>query len=117
MNVVNYSQQVISDRVTLIQLGQMLDNNNADAVAQTIAEAQTSGSKFVIIDFEFLEFLSSAGVGAIIGTIESFRELGGDIVLCNVSETTSHVLRVLDLFDFLTIAGTRQEAMTICEHS
>lgn len=117
MNVANYAQQVISDRVIAILLGQMLDANNADEVVQTIIEAQARGVKFVIIDFEKLEFLSSAGVGAIIGTIDSFRDIGGDIVLCNVSETTCHVLRVLDLLNFLTIVRTRQEAIAFCEQS
>jgi anti-sigma B factor antagonist len=111
----NFTEHPVSDRVTYITLGTILDNNNAESVVQAIVKAQARGCKFVIVDCERLEFLSSAGVGAILGTIEASRDQGGDIVLCNVSETISHVLRVLDLLEFLTLRANRQEALSACE--
>jgi anti-sigma B factor antagonist len=115
MSLMNFTEQPVSDRVTTITLGTILDNNNAESVVQTIVKAQERGCKFVVVDCERLEFLSSAGVGVILGTIEAFRDQGGDIVLCNLSETINHVLRVLDLLDFLTIRQSRQEALAACE--
>jgi anti-sigma B factor antagonist len=114
MNVMSFVEQPVSSQVTSIVLGKMLDNNNADSVVQAIVGARDRGCKFVIIDCESLEFLSSAGVGAILGTIEAFRDQGGDILLCNVSETISHVFRVLDLLDFLTIHKSRHDALAYC---
>jgi anti-anti-sigma regulatory factor len=35
--------------------------------------------------------------------VETSRENGGDIVLCGASDTVLHILRVLDLTEFLTI--------------
>jgi len=110
-----FIEQPVSERITTITLGQMLDNNNAESVVQTIVNAQERGCKFIIIDCEKLTFLSSAGVGAIIGTLEASRDQGGDIVLCNVSETICHVLSVLDLLSFLTVKGSVQEAIAACK--
>lgn len=99
---------------TVITSGTMLDNNNAHQLVDLITNEHTNGTKFVILDMKTLEFLSSAGVGAILGTVESFRERGGDIVLCNLSKTIHHILSVLDLAEFLTIKTSSAEAQELC---
>ncbi|SYZ72071.1 hypothetical protein TRIP_C20186 [Candidatus Zixiibacteriota bacterium] len=109
-----FTEQELTGHISLITLGNMLDNYNAEQLVQAILRAQERDFKYIIIDCERLEFLSSAGVGAILGTIETSRESGGDIILCNLSGTIAHVLQVLDLHDFLTTAATRQEALAIC---
>jgi anti-anti-sigma factor len=107
-------EQELSEQALLIRLGRILDNNNAGDLVQTITAAQGLGTKYLVVDCEELEFLSSAGVGAILGTIEKSREGGGDIVLCRLSPTIAHVFKVLDLFDFLTIVATRDDALVAC---
>ncbi|PWB68982.1 hypothetical protein C3F09_10785 [candidate division GN15 bacterium] len=104
----------VSDGTVLIELGRSLDNNNAEDLVRAITGAQAHGSKYIVLDCQRLEFISSAGVGAILGTIDASRDQGGDIVLCQVPETVAQVFRVLDLWDFLTILGARQEALAAC---
>ena len=88
--------------------GQALDNTNAHEMTEAICAAQGEGFKNIIIDMEGLEFLSSAGVGSMLGTVEVSREMGGDIVLCGPSEKIVHILEVLDLCDYLTILSREQ---------
>ena len=104
------------DRV-LLTTGTSLDNNNAHEMVAAIQSAQDDGFKYILIDTGTLEFLSSAGVGAVLGTIETSREMGGDIILCNLSESVLHVLKVLDLADYLTIAAGTKEAEAQCTAS
>lgn len=108
------TQKVLSDDTVLLGPGRVLDNNNAHEMVEVISKAQESGYKYIIVDFGELEFLSSAGVGSILGTIEISREAGGDIVLCNVRPTIMHVLEVLDLADYLTVKAGAQEAAAAC---
>lgn len=114
MNNHEFTRHPLTDDVLLMKLGQSLDNNNAHAVLETITTAHTEGYKYVIIDMVEVEFISSAGIGSILGTVEIFREKGGDIILCNVSNTVLHVLKVLDLDDFLTMKPTDAEAREFC---
>ena len=93
----NLEQTTLRDDVLLIRLGTTLDNNNAHEMVEEITGALDRGFKYLIIDMTSLEFLSSAGVGSFLGTVESAREAGGDIVLCNVPGNIMHVLEVLDL--------------------
>ena len=108
------TRYVITDETLVVKTSRMLDNNNAYVMAETITSAQAKGYKFIIIDMAGLEFLSSAGVGSILGTVETSREMGGDVILCNLSGTILHVLEVLDLADYLTIRPTEKEALTLC---
>lgn len=114
MDEQNITKRVLRDDTLVINPGQMLDNNNAHSMAGAIASAQASGYKFIIVNMANLQFLSSAGVGSILGNIETSREAGGDIILCNASETILHILGVLDLTDYLTIKSTEEEALTLC---
>ncbi len=114
METLSLTETEVSEGTVLIELGRMLDNNNAEELVSAISGAQTRGSKFIVLDCRRLEFISSAGVGAILGTIDASRDQGGDIILCDVPETVAHVFRVLDLWDFLTILGARQEALAAC---
>ncbi len=103
MENADISKQAIGRDTVRISPGKVLDNSNAHRMVDTITDAQAQGFKFILIDMTELEFLSSAGVGSILGTIEISRETGGDIILCNVPETVRHVLKALDIEDFLTI--------------
>lgn len=97
------TRQTLTHDTVRILPGRVLDNTNAHRMVETITSAQAEGVKYILIDMTDLEFLSSAGVGSILGTIEVSRETGGDIVLCNVPDTVRHVLRALDIEDFLTL--------------
>ena len=109
------TQSVLRDDTLVLNPGRLLDNNNAHEMVDAVTSAQAKGFKFIIVDMAELEFLSSAGVGSILGTVETSRDMQGDIILCNVSNTILHVLEVLDLADFLTIKSTMQDAAAICE--
>ena len=107
-------QQTLKDDTILIYPGKILDNSNAHEMVEALDEIRNKGFAYVIIDMSELEFLSSAGVGSILGNIEVFRENGGDIIICNTSGDISHVLQVLDLTDYLTIKEDQKEAVAFC---
>ena len=78
-----------------------------------ITAAQAYGYRYVIIDMAQLEFISSAGVGSLLGTVGESRSAGGDIILCNVSENIMDIFNVLDLADFFTIRPDKVEAVAL----
>jgi len=110
----SFANRKLADGVIVINPGRLLDNNNAHEMVAGIAEAQASGFRYIILDMAELEFISSAGVGSIIGTVESLREVGGDIVICNASPSILQVLELLDLSDYLTIRSNTNEAAAVC---
>lgn len=96
----------------ILRPGKVLDNTNAHEMTEAICGAQGEGFKNIIVDMDELEFLSSAGVGSILGTVEVSREMGGDIVLCGPSDKIVHILEVLDLCEYLTIKSREEVEQT-----
>ncbi len=105
------NQQTIGEKIVVFNPGKTLDNSNAHQMVEAITEAQNRGYIFIIVDMSDLEFLASAGVGSILGTVEISRETGGDIILCSIQDTVQHVLDVLDLTDYFTITKDPAEAI------
>jgi anti-anti-sigma factor len=64
----------------------------------------------VIVDLEEVEFISSAGAGSLVGNVEAFRSRGGDLIICNATDTVLHVFNILDLSDYLTIKTDLSQA-------
>lgn len=104
----------LSDSVIEIRTGRVLDNHNANVMVDLITRAQAEGNTHIVVNMSTMEFLSSAGVGSILGTVEISRETGGDIILCCVPPMIMHVLQVLDLHEYLTIETSVEEAAALC---
>ncbi|MBN2226225.1 MAG: STAS domain-containing protein [candidate division Zixibacteria bacterium] len=107
------TQEPVNDATVILKPEQILDNNNAYKMVEMITAAQAYGYRYIIVDMAQLEFISSAGVGSLLGTVGESRANGGDIVLCNVSENIMNILNVLDLADFFTIRSDKDEAVAV----
>ncbi len=55
------------------------------------------GQFTILLDCRQLNYISSAGLGAIMGLIETVRENGGDILLCSLQE---NVFAIFDTLGF-----------------
>jgi len=109
-----FSLESLNDFTMSINSGPRLDNNNAHELVEILTQAQSNGYQYIIMDMSQLTFISSAGVGSILGTVEAFRSRGGDIVLCNVPAEIMHILRVLDLVEYLTVKNSAEDAAHFC---
>ena len=69
---------------------------------------------YIILNLSGLEFISSAGVGSILGSVGTSRGMGGDIVLCNTSDKIRHIFEILDLCDYLTMVEDEETARGLC---
>ncbi len=58
------------------------------------------GKVKIVLDCSELEYISSAGLGVLIGHIEEIREKGGDLVICCASP---RVYQIFDLLGFTKI--------------
>ena len=60
----------------------------------------------VTLDFEKVSFISSAGVGILLGLVSSMRDGGGDAVFTRVPPKVSSVFHLLNLEDYFTIGDS-----------
>ncbi len=115
-NNLNYVS--INAETVKIIMGHTLDNSNVHEMVDMITTLQEKDYKYILVDMSLLTFISSAGVGSILGTVETSRENGGDIIIYGISENIKNIFQVLDLLDYLTIKEhyeTIKEQLQIAE--
>jgi anti-anti-sigma factor len=89
-----------------VTLGGDLDAKGALLVEQMLAQLLEKKIFRVTLDFEKVSFISSAGVGILLGLVSSLRDGGGDALFTKVPPKVSSVFRLLNLEDYFTIEDT-----------
>ncbi|HLO66707.1 MAG TPA: STAS domain-containing protein [Holophaga sp.] len=78
-----------------------------DALEKLVA----SGRFTILLDCRSLNYISSAGLGAIMGLIETVRENGGDILLCNLAENVFAIFDTLGFTQLYRVFPTDVDAL------
>jgi anti-anti-sigma factor len=66
----------------------------------------------IILNFEKLTYVSSAGVGLLVGNFKEIRKNGGDIKIAGLSLDVYKVFDILELTKVFRIFKTEQEAVS-----
>jgi anti-anti-sigma factor len=78
-----------------------------DALEKLVAE----GRYTILLDCKGLNYISSAGLGAIMGLIETVRENGGDILLCSLAENVFAIFDTLGFTQLYKVFTSEAEAL------
>lgn len=83
--------------VIILRLKGFLDAHTVAQFEASIQKLVRDGRYKIIVNMKSLEYISSAGLGVLMGFIEEVREHQGDIKLSDLSE---RVYKVFDLLGF-----------------
>jgi anti-sigma B factor antagonist len=98
---------------TVIELSGQLDAHTAPEFERFLEQTvRKEGRRRLILDFHDLEYISSAGLGVLMGLIEDVRSGGGDMKLAALPEKIYHVLDLLGFPVVFQIYTTVDEALT-----
>lgn len=97
---------------SVVALSGQLDAHTAPELEHFLEEMIRIEKKAkIVLDFSSLEYISSAGLGVLMGFVEETREAGGDIKLASVPEKIYHVLDLLGFPVVFSIRPTVAEAV------
>lgn len=65
----------------------------------------------IVVNCSGLSYIASAGLGAIMGSIEELRSNGGDLRLTNLNETVSNIFEILGFNHLYRIFPSESEAI------
>jgi anti-sigma B factor antagonist len=65
----------------------------------------------LVVNAVGLQYIASAGLGAMMGAIEEIREHGGDLRLCGLSESVLHIFEILGFHHLYRIFPSEAEAV------
>ncbi len=92
---------------TIIQLNGKLDANTTMIVEQTLLSEIAAGQKNLVIDCANMDFISSAGLKALIMAIKKTKVFGGTITLVALQRNVKDVLDMSGLLPLFIIQDTR----------
>lgn len=84
---------------------------NRQDLKNAVVEELEGGRRAVVIDFGDTDLIDSGGLGALVALYRHAEELGGTLVLANLSEELSALLRLTKLDTIFTVSSTVEEAL------
>jgi len=98
--------------VTVLELYKQLDAHTAPDFERFLEERIRNEQKLkLVLDFHGVEYISSAGLGVLMGLIEEVRSQDGDMKLAALPEKIFHVLDLLGFPVVFKIYPTVEDAV------
>ena len=88
----------------------LLDTSGAAALIQAVFGHITAAKPSLLMDFEAVEWVSSAGVGVLVKLLARTQALQGRFALCNCGPRVRTVLRICGLEGALVVCDSLDEA-------
>jgi anti-sigma B factor antagonist len=76
-----------------------------------LRRALGEGRVRIVVDCSALAYIASAGLGAMMGTIEEIREAGGDLRVAELNDTVRNIFEILGLHHLYRVFPTAIEAV------
>lgn len=103
--------ETMRNNVSIFRLKGRLDSNTSQEFENKIFGAIQSGSRSMIIDFETLDYVSSAGLRVILKAAKELKHSGGKILLCSMESYIREVFEIAGFDSFIPIFPTLDEAV------
>ena len=99
------------DHATVISIEGSIDALTADQVTDYFNERMDEGNKQFIADLTRVDFMSSAGLRAILATLKQSRQKGGDLRLAAAQPGVKKILKMSGFTSILKTYPTVDEAI------
>jgi len=99
------------DMISIFKLNGRLDSNTSQGFEKKIFDAISVGSKNMIIDFNELDYISSAGLRVILKATKALNREEGKIMLCSMQDYVKEVFEIAGFDSFLPIVATMDDAL------
>jgi len=100
------------DKYYFFKLNGRLDSNTSLGFEKKLFEAIKDGSTRMVIDFEDLDYISSAGLRVILKATKDLKRSEGTLILCSMQDYVKEVFEISGFDTFLPIVASRTEAIS-----
>ncbi len=102
----------LPDGATILVLAEhRLDSSNAGAFQEELELVTEAASPAVVIDMNGLDYISSAGLRAIMQAVRKMQHQGGSLALCSLSSDVRAVFETSGFDQLIEIHPSRAEAV------
>ncbi|MBI2333621.1 MAG: STAS domain-containing protein [Chloroflexi bacterium] len=102
---------ITKGNVDIIAVSGSIDALTSSELVKTLNDHIHDGHPNVIVDFGKVEFMSSAGLRAILASVKEARAAGGDFRLASPQPGIDKVLKMAGFYNIVKIYPTVEEAL------
>lgn len=108
-------QRDVHPGVVFVSIGGHVGIEEAVRVSKTMDEVSVPETPWVIVSLKGLEFICTAGIGALLYAVGGARRLGGDVVFIDLDPEIKKLFEYLDLHDYVATADNLIAAIRLVE--
>jgi anti-sigma B factor antagonist len=97
--------------VFLFNLTGNIETGNVAEAKDLLSEAWNQEKPQILFDLSKVEYVDSAGLGFLIGTLRRAAQSGGSLKLCGLSAYLTGIFAIVNLQNILEIFPTREQAL------
>jgi anti-sigma B factor antagonist len=88
-----------------------LDTSNAPEIEKAVLERIEAGSSRIVFDFQRTEYVSSAGLRAVLKAAKLAKKSGGNLCICQANDQILEVLEVSGFLRIISHSATLDDAI------
>jgi anti-sigma B factor antagonist len=100
-----------SGDVRILSFQGNLDTNTAPDAESEINGLIDGGAQKLLVNFEKLNYISSAGLRVLLATAKKLRASSGDLKICCLNQTVQEVFDISGFSTILSVASSEEEAL------
>jgi len=89
-----------------------MDTNTSPEAESYLNELRASGSQKLLLNFEKLDFISSAGLRVLLATAQTLKSDGGEMRVCNLNPDVKEVFDISGFSTLLQVYETEGLALS-----
>lgn len=98
-------------RVEVITVSGRVDSSTAPEFERVLKNTLDSGRHQIVLDLEKVDYMSSAGLRALIAALKTARQHSGDVRIANPSSRVTEVLQLAGLTSLFEVYPSQVEAV------
>ena len=103
------------NEIQVVRVEGYLDSSTFPQLQERLRELIDQDSFHLLIDFEELNYISSAGLGVLMGMLQEVRDHGGDLKVARMSDKIHNLFDMLGFSRLVRIYETIEEALAAFE--
>lgn len=97
--------------ILYLTVGGRLDANTSPELERRLSQAMAGGDVRILLDFEPLEYISSAGLRVVLKTARELEGTSGQLVLCCLRDYIREVFELAGFTTIINVAENSDEAL------
>jgi anti-sigma B factor antagonist len=96
--------------VSVMKVKGRVDSETAPELDAALSKLLGDGRNKIVLDLQSVDYLSSAGLRALVKALKDAQGSGGDVHLASVSEPIEVILRTVGMMQMFKMYSTSEEA-------